>query len=75
MGLVSDKFPAFVIEDTISGEASPFGEEEEITGKNIDAFVERYFEGREKGNVPVQTVVSDSEWRGWLFMFDADNCS
>ena len=76
MNLVSEKFPAFVIEDTISGDAVPFDGEEEVTGEKIEGYIERYFERREKGNVPIQTVVSDSESRRWLFMFcDADNCS
>ncbi|KIM96884.1 hypothetical protein OIDMADRAFT_148084 [Oidiodendron maius Zn] len=56
LNLVSNKFPAFVIEDTISGDTVPFDEEEEATTEKLDGFVEKYFEHREEENVLVQTV-------------------
>jgi Thioredoxin-like domain len=58
LNLVADKFPAFVIEDTVSGDSAPFDQMEDITEEKIEDFIEKYFERRERGNVPVQTVVS-----------------
>jgi hypothetical protein len=60
LNLATDKFPAFVIEDTVSGDTAPFDQDEEITGQKIEGFVQKYFELGGKGNVPVQTVVSFS---------------
>jgi len=56
LNLATDKFPAFVIEDTVSGDTAPFDQDEEITGQKIEGFVQKYFELRGKGNVPVQTA-------------------
>ncbi|PMD60594.1 uncharacterized protein K444DRAFT_527855 [Hyaloscypha bicolor E] len=58
LNLATDKFPAFVIEDTVSGDTAPFDQDEEVTGQKIEGFVQKYFELRGKGNVPVQTAVS-----------------
>jgi protein disulfide-isomerase A1 len=58
LNLAPDKFPAFVIEDTVSGDAVPFDQDEEITGEKLGVFVERYFRERWNGDVPVVTAVS-----------------
>jgi len=58
LNLAPDKFPAFVIEDTVSGDAVPFDQDEEISGEKLGGFVERYFELRWNGDVPVVTAVS-----------------
>ncbi|KAE9382046.1 hypothetical protein N431DRAFT_506792 [Stipitochalara longipes BDJ] len=56
LNLVPDKYPAFVIEDTVSGDAVPFDQDEKLTGAKLGTFVERYFQQRWNGNVPVMTV-------------------
>lgn len=53
-----DRFPAFVIEDTVTGDAAPFDQHEEITAEKIEKFIEKYFRGRNK--IPEQTAVSSS---------------
>jgi hypothetical protein len=60
LNLATDKFPAFVIEDTVSGDTVPFDQNEEITGQKIEGFVQKYFKLRGKGNVPVHTAVGFS---------------
>ncbi|KAN0121925.1 Thioredoxin-like domain containing protein [Hyaloscypha variabilis] len=56
LNLAPDKFPAFVIEDTVSGDAVPFDQDEEITGEKLGVFVERHFRERWNGDVPVVTA-------------------
>jgi hypothetical protein len=46
LSLIPDQFPAFVIEDTVTGDAAPFDQSEEITAENIEGFVEKYFRDR-----------------------------
>jgi hypothetical protein len=41
-----------VIEDLVSGEAAPFDQDEEITRKGVERFVEGYFRNREEVDVP-----------------------
>jgi len=60
LNLAIDKFPAFVIKDTVSGDTVPFDQNEEITGPKIEGFVQKYFELRGKGNVRVRTGVGFS---------------
>jgi hypothetical protein len=46
LNLSPDQFPAFVIEDTVTGDAAPFDQNAEITAEKIDLFVEKYFRDR-----------------------------
>jgi len=55
LSLIPDKFPAFVIEDLITGEATPFDQSTEITAEKIGIFVEKYF--RDKGKTQVREQV------------------
>jgi protein disulfide-isomerase A1 len=43
LNLTPNRFPAFVIEDLIVGDTTPFNQNEEITAKKIEIFVEKYF--------------------------------
>jgi Thioredoxin-like domain len=56
LNLVPGGFPAFVIEDTVTGDAVPFDQNQEVTAEKIARFVEKYFRDRE--GVPEQTAVS-----------------
>jgi hypothetical protein len=60
LNLAIDRFPAFVIEDTVSGDAEPFDQNEEITGQKIEGLVQKYLEFGRKGNVRVRTGVGFS---------------
>jgi hypothetical protein len=52
LGLIPDRFPALVIEDLVTGETAPFDQDEEITRKGVERFVEGYFRNREEVDVP-----------------------
>jgi protein disulfide-isomerase A1 len=54
LGLIPDKFPAFVIEDLITGETTPFDQSTEITWQKIGMFVEKYFRDKERTQVREQ---------------------
>jgi protein disulfide-isomerase A1 len=54
LGLIPDKFPAFVIEDLITGETTPFDQSAEMTQQGIKMFVEKYFRDKERTQVREQ---------------------
>lgn len=46
LNLIPGRYPAFVIEDLITGDTAPFDQSEEITAEKIEGFVEKYFEDK-----------------------------
>jgi hypothetical protein len=60
LNLVPDQFPAFVIEDVVTGDTAPFDQDEEITTEKIEEFVANYFAGKEE--VREQNSVSQAEF-------------
>jgi protein disulfide-isomerase A1 len=55
LSLIPDRFPAFVIEDLITGDTAPFDQSTEITAEKIEIFIEKYF--RDKGRTQVREQV------------------
>jgi len=43
LNLSPERYPAFVIEDMITGDTAPFDQSEEITTEKIERFIEMYF--------------------------------
>jgi hypothetical protein len=60
LNLAIDKFRAFVIKDTVSGDTVPFDQNEEITGQKIEGLVQKYFELGGKEDVRLRTAVGFS---------------
>jgi protein disulfide-isomerase A1 len=54
LGLIPNKFPAFVIEDLITGETAPFDQSTEIMAVKIETFIEKYFRDKERTQVREQ---------------------
>jgi hypothetical protein len=46
-----------VIEDLVTGDTAPFDQNEEITRKGVERFVEGYFRKREEVDVPKEIHV------------------
>jgi protein disulfide-isomerase A1 len=67
LGLIPDKFPAFVIEDLITGETTPFDQSTEITWQKIEMFVEKYFRDKERTKVREQVCWTLRLVRGLKF--------
>jgi len=46
LGLIPGKFPAFVIQDVVSGDTAPLDQNTELTAGRVGKFVSTYLEGR-----------------------------